>query len=80
VIYCETWFCRAEPIVIADAHAINIFEEFCRFLLDQLVEPFGAIFLHAFKAHEQIDWEFNSGMFVRLNDVKPAQNRALVVR
>jgi len=77
----QTRFFGSQPIVITDTHRIRILEEptLLSFLLDELVEAFGTVFLHAFETHQQIDGELHPGFLVRLNGVQPAQDGALVV-
>ena len=52
---------------------------FLCFLLNKLVKTFGAGFLHALEAETQVDREGEAERLVRLEDVEPAEDGALVV-
>jgi hypothetical protein len=78
--YSETGFSRSKPIVIADADAIGILEEFLGFLLNELIQTFRAIFFHALEAHKKIHRELDVCFLMCLNDIQPSQHRPFIVR
>lgn len=70
---------RAQPVVVRDADGLGVLEVALALLLDQLVQTFRAVLLHALEAHEQVDGEVDAGLLVGLDGVQPAQDGALVV-
>ena len=69
----QAWFLGAEPVVVADADGVCFLEEAARFgfRFDEVVETLAAVFLHAFKAHEQIHRELDPRFLVSLDGVEP---------
>ena len=47
---------------------------------NELIQPLASALLHSFKAEAQVDGKFESERLVGLEDIQPAEDRALVVR
>ena len=67
-----------------DADGVDPAEPAARALLglglDELVEALAAVFFHALEAETHVDGELKAEGLVSLENVKPAENWALVVR
>ena len=53
---------------------------FLDFVYNHLIEPLAAVLLHTLEAKAHIDGKVKAEALVRLKDVEPAHDRALVVR
>ena len=77
----QAGFFGAEPVVVGDAAGVGGGEEATGegFTLDEGVEALGAVFFHAFEAHQEVDGEGDVGGLVGLQRVQPAEDGAFVV-
>ncbi len=69
----------AEPVIVGNADGIGVFEELFGFGFDEVVKAFGAIFLHALEAAEEVHREVDVGFLMGFDGVEPAENGAFVV-
>ena len=74
---------RVQPVVVRDAHTVNAIEPpvlaLGSFDLDEVVETLRTALLHALEAEAQVYWKLAAKRLVRLEDIEPTQDRALVV-
>ena len=75
----EAGLLGAEPVVVTDADGVGVVEELGGFSLDEVVEAFGAVLLHAFEAAEEVDGEGDVGLLVGFDGVEPAEDGTFVV-
>ena len=71
---------RAEPVVVRNAHGIDVLEQLVLVLHDKLVQADRAALLHPLEAELEVHRHIEAQRLVRLQHIDPPHNRALVVR